>query len=98
MSSTGIEQWDLVVFIHMGLRELLEQVYDSLKPGGLVVVEAFHRDVTRTASVGGGVVFDTNELLKLFKRFRILRYEDTDDIADCGNKKERLVRLCAQKP
>lgn len=94
----GIEQWDLVVFIYVGLRELLEQVYDALKPGGLVVVEGFHRDATRNASIHGGVVFDTNELLKLFERFRILRYEDADGVADYGNKKARLVRLCAQKP
>ena len=30
------------------------------------------------------VVFDTNELVKLFARFRILRYEDTDATADFG--------------
>jgi hypothetical protein len=43
-------------------------------------------------------VFDTNELLKLFERFRVIRYEDTEDVSDFGLKDLRLVRLLAQKP
>jgi hypothetical protein len=61
-------------------------------------VEGFHRDATKTASIGGGVVFDTNELLKLFERFRVVRYEDTEGTGDFGMQRTRLVRLCAQKP
>jgi hypothetical protein len=62
------------------------------------VVEGFHRDAMKTAPIGGGVVFDTNELLRLFDRLRIVRYEDTESIADFGMQTTRLVRLCAQKP
>ena len=47
---------------------------------------------------GGTVVFDTRELLTLFSRFRILRYEDTAATADFGLQRLRVVRLCAQKP
>ena len=36
------------------------------------------------AAIGGGVVFDTNELLRLFERSRIVRYEDTEGIGDFG--------------
>jgi hypothetical protein len=50
------------------------------------------------AAIGGGVVFDTNELLRLFDRLRIVRYEDTEGIGDFGLRNTRLVRLCAQKP
>ena len=44
------------------------------------------------------VVYDDNELLKLFDRFRIVRYEDTEGMSDFGLRTTRLVRLCAQKP
>ena len=64
----------------------------------MVVVEAFHRDATKTDMIGGDVVFDTNELLKLFERFRVIRYEDAEGIGDFGQKRQRLVRLLAQKP
>jgi hypothetical protein len=38
-----------------------------------------------------------NELLKLFAPLRILRYEDTEGIADFGLQKSKLIRLCAEK-
>jgi SAM-dependent methyltransferase len=94
----GIERWDLVVLSYVSLRDLIPRIYDSLKPGGSVVVEGYHRDATKTASIGGGVVFDTNELLKLFEPFRIVRYEDTEGMTDFPLRQTRLVRLCAQRP
>jgi SAM-dependent methyltransferase len=94
----GNQQWDLIVLSYVGARGLVSRVHDSLKPGGLVVLEAFHRDAQKAGPIGGAVVFDTNELLKLFDRFRILRYEDTDGTGDFGLASTRLVRLCAQRP
>jgi len=94
----GTERWDLVVLSYVTLRHLIPQIRQSLKPGGLAVVEAFHRDATKNQSIGSGVVYDTNELLKLFDRFRVIRYDDTEGTADFGLQNLRLVRLCAQKP
>jgi hypothetical protein len=71
--------------------------YKALRPGSFVVVEGFHRDAAKTAAIGGGVVFDTNELLHLFNQLRIVRYEDTEGIGDFGLWTTRIVRLCAQK-
>jgi len=93
----GKAQWDLIVLSYVSLRHLVPHVSDALKPGGLVVVEGFHRDATKTASIGGGVVFDTNELLKLFEGLRVVRYEDTDGPADFGMGATRVVRLAARK-
>jgi SAM-dependent methyltransferase len=90
--------WDLVVLSYIGAREFADRVFDTLKPGGLVVVEAFHRDATKSGPIGPMVVFDTNELLRLFDRYRIIHYEDTDAVADFGLQRLRVVRLCAQKP
>lgn len=94
----GKDRWDLVVLSYVSLRHLGQRVFDSLKPGGRVIVEGFHRDATKNGPIGGGVVFDTNELLTSFNKFRILHYEDVPGVGDFGLRDTRLVRLCAQKP
>ena len=83
---------------YVGAREYAAQVERALRPGGMVVVEGFHRDATKTRSIGGGVVFDTNELLRLFATLRVVRYEDTDAKGDFGQFDTRVVRLAAVKP
>jgi SAM-dependent methyltransferase len=94
----GKDRWDLIVMSYVGVRNNVERVVRALRPGGLVVVEAFHRDVSRTQSVGGVVVFDTNELLALFGKLRVRRYEDAPGPADFAGRDAPLVRLCAEKP
>jgi SAM-dependent methyltransferase len=96
----GRDKWDLIVLSYVGVRHLVGRVYDSLRPGGMVVIEGFHRDATKNASIGGGVVFDTNELPQLFDRFRLLQYEDVEAPGDFGLAagSTRVVRLAAQKP
>jgi hypothetical protein len=86
------------VLSYVGVRRVVSRVHEALRPGGLFVVEGFHRDAAKTAAIGGGVMFDMNELLRLFDRLRIVRYEDTEGIGDFGLRSTRLVRLCAQKP
>ena len=94
----GKEKWDLILLSYVGVRQFAPRVIDSLRPGGVVVVEAFHRDATKTASIGGGVVFDTNELLKIFEKLRVIHYEDTKAMGDFGGKAEtHVVRLAAEK-
>jgi 2-polyprenyl-3-methyl-5-hydroxy-6-metoxy-1,4-benzoquinol methylase len=94
----GDAQWDLIVLSYVGAREFTAQVTRSLKPGGMVVVEAFHRDATKSRSIGGAVVFDTNELLRVFPALRVVRYEDTTATGDFGLEETRVVRLAAVKP
>ena len=93
----GENQWDLIVLSYVSFRDDVGRIVRALKPGGIVVVEGFHRDMTRTSSIGGGVVFDSNELLKLFAGLRVLRYEDADAKLDFGSGQGRAVRLCAMK-
>jgi SAM-dependent methyltransferase len=94
----GESQWDLIVLSYVGAREYAEKVTRALRPGGMVVVEAFHRDATKAGPIGGAVVFDTNELLRLFAALRVVRYEDADAMADFGQRATRVVRLAAVKP
>jgi 2-polyprenyl-3-methyl-5-hydroxy-6-metoxy-1,4-benzoquinol methylase len=93
----GENRWDLIVLSYVTVRDIADRVVRALKPGGIVVVEAFHRDVTRVRPVGGGVVFDSNELLNLFGKLRVLRYEDADATSDFGGAGSRAVRLCGMK-
>ena len=95
----GRNQWDLIVLSYVSFREDLQRIIEGLAPGGMVVMEGFHRDTTLKRPVGGGVVFDTNELLMLFAPLRIVHYEDTDGRTDFGGQEvNRLVRLAAVKP
>jgi SAM-dependent methyltransferase len=94
----GENRWDLIVLSYVGAREYAAQVVRALRPGGMVVVEGFHRDATKAQSIGGGVVFDTNELLRVFAGLRAVRYEDTDAKGDFGQNATRVVRLAAVKP
>lgn len=94
----GTAQWDLILLSYVGGREHVENVTRALRPGGMVILEAFHRDSTKNASIGGSVVFDTNELLTLFPGFRVIRYEDAEASADFGGGMQRVVRLAAIKP
>jgi hypothetical protein len=56
------------------------------------VVECSHKEASNAP-----YEFETNELLKIFEGFRILKYEDTLAQHDWAAKELRLVRLIAQK-
>jgi SAM-dependent methyltransferase len=88
----GVEKWDLVLLSYVEVHENVEKVIRALAPGGIVVVEYFHADYR--GAPGG---FKDNELLQLFGKLRVVRYDDVEDVGDFGMQKARLVRLCAEK-
>jgi 2-polyprenyl-3-methyl-5-hydroxy-6-metoxy-1,4-benzoquinol methylase len=94
----GSNRYDLIVMTYVRVRGHVDQVLNALKPGGMVVIEGFHRDAARTQAIGGDVLFDSNELLQLFAAFRVRRYEDARGAADFGQGETSVVRLCAEKP
>ncbi|HEY7057794.1 MAG TPA: class I SAM-dependent methyltransferase [Vicinamibacterales bacterium] len=94
----GESKWDLIVLSYVGAREFVANVTRALRPGGMVVIEGFHRDATKAHPIGAAVVFDTNELLQLFGGLRVVRYEDTGAVGDFGLEETRVVRLAAIKP
>ncbi len=94
----GRNRWDLILLSYVGGREFKDRIMQALRPGGIVVVEAFHRDATKGRSIGGGVVFDTAELPLLFKDLRVVRYQEPLSIADFGQTRVRVVQFCAEKP
>ena len=98
----GKAQWDLILGIYMGTLVLTNarRIADALSPGGLLVVENFHRDINKTALTGGMLGYPANVLLETFvPLLRIVRYEEVTDFPDWSNQGEKvpLVRMCARK-
>ncbi|MGE3737207.1 MAG: class I SAM-dependent methyltransferase [Blastocatellales bacterium] len=98
----GKQRWDLLVGVYMGdlITSLAARLVEGLRPGGLLVVENFHRDINVKAITGGTLGYAVNALLEAFvPSLRIVRYEEVLDFADWGSRVEKvpLVRLLARK-
>jgi SAM-dependent methyltransferase len=94
----GEEEWDFILFSYFFPRAALPKVWNSLRPGGLILIEGFHADTARIRPLGGG--YRNNELFQLLKDYRMLVYEDVEDRQDWGlpyGATNRLVRVLAQK-
>ena len=94
----GERRWDMIVLSYVGGRAMTDVLQRALRPGGVLVIEAFHRDATKGRSIGGGVVFDTGQLPALYPQLRVVRYEEPMGIGDFGQQKVRLVRYCGERP
>jgi len=94
----GDSRWDMILLSYVGGREMAAVLQRALKPGGVLIVEAFHRDATQGRSIGPGVVFDTGELPARYPQLRVVRYEEPMGIGDFGRQNVRLVRYCGQRP
>jgi SAM-dependent methyltransferase len=94
----GDSRWDMILLCYVGGREMTSVLQRALKPGGVLVIEGFHRDATKGRSIGGGVVFDTGELPLLYPQLRVVRYEEPLATADFGQQKMRVVRYCGERP
>lgn len=75
---------------------------DALKPGGLLLIEGRHIEALALAPAAYTLTgFHDNQLLNLYQRLRILRYEDRLMPSEWGNdgqdSRARVVRLVAQK-
>ncbi len=84
----GKERFDLILFSWTKPLVPVQRVVDSLKPGGIVVMEC-----------GQEFVLERNSILHLFDSLLIARYEIVRTKADWGDRREMDVfRLVARKP
>jgi SAM-dependent methyltransferase len=97
----GRQRWDLVVgmYMHAVITRNAEKIMEALKPGGILVVEGFHRDLNRVGVLGDAMGYQSNELLKAFARLRVLYYEDMIAAADWerSGHEAPIVRFLAVK-
>jgi 2-polyprenyl-3-methyl-5-hydroxy-6-metoxy-1,4-benzoquinol methylase len=91
----GSAQWDLVVmtyhFAPLHDAAFVERVRESLRPGGMVIVEQFN------APPGPDAKGPANALLKSFADLRVIHYEDAPGIGEWGGFKARIGRIAAVK-
>lgn len=99
----GKAQYDLITNFYYYDKSLFPKVIDALKPGGMFILEQFSMDHPKHGARFGprnpDYLVKSNELLEIFKSFRILYYEDTVVELDEGMHKgtAAVIRLIAQK-
>lgn len=91
----GTEKWDLVSLLYVPRHAgWLERAQRSVKRGGLLVLEFFHRDAGEATDQG----YATGELAGLFKDgWEVLRDEVVDTTPDWGSDHATMVRFVAKK-
>lgn len=85
-------EYDLVLCFNFLDRSLFSGIRQTLKPGGLLFYETFTVDYLKYSSFKKEWVLETNELLRAFNDFRILRYQEVDE------NPKAFASLIAQKP
>ena len=94
----GKEKWDLIVLSYFFPRDLVPKLFESLRPGGLIMLEYYHKDSQRIRMIDGTSL---PELMSLFAPYRFVRYEEATGSHDWGltlGRDQRIVRLLAQRP
>jgi 2-polyprenyl-3-methyl-5-hydroxy-6-metoxy-1,4-benzoquinol methylase len=89
----GRDRWDLIVMTYsladMDDASFLRRIRDSLKPGGIVVVEQMNSPGTARGPA--------NALFRSFQDLRVIHYEDVADTAEWSLQKMRIGRIVAQR-
>jgi SAM-dependent methyltransferase len=95
----GTERWDLIVFMYepfpIATATYADRLRNSLKPGGIVVIESFGED--EAVANRPATAIDPAQLLAAFKDFRLLHYQDVMAQPDWFPKPRRVVRMVAER-
>ena len=92
------ERYDLIANFYFLKRRLIPRIKKGLKKGGRVIFETYlleHRTLGTEGPKQAKYFLKPNELLKLFKDFRILFYRE--GIFREGEKKKAVASLIAEK-
>ncbi|MCA9483806.1 MAG: class I SAM-dependent methyltransferase [Nitrospina sp.] len=71
--------YDVVLCTYYMQRDLVPQMKKAVKPGGVVVFETYNADYLKYRQFNPKWVLKDNELLEMFRDFKILRYQAYDD-------------------
>jgi len=92
------EHYDLIANFYFLKRRLIPKIKKGLKRGGRVIFETYvleHRNLKTTGPKDPKYFLKPNELLRLFKKFRILLYRE--GIFKEGGKRKAIASLIAEK-
>lgn len=94
----GENKWDLILLSYAGCTGgVVDKVEKGLKPGGIVVLEAFHEDAARKFRIGGSICA-TGEAPAAFRHLRTVHFEEPIAMPDFGAVPMRLSRYVGEKP
>jgi len=71
--------YDLIICTYYMQRDLFSQFKDALKPGGMALVETYNVDHLKYSKFNPKWLLKTNELLEIFKDFKVIRYQAVDN-------------------
>jgi len=71
--------YDLIICTYYMQRSLFPQFMDALKPGGMALVETYNLDYLKYKKFKRKYLLEDNELLKIFRDYKIIKYEIYDD-------------------
>jgi len=102
----GRDRYDLIIcmYVHMVAVHNARKLIDALKPGGILLVEGHHAEAQSMGLQpvsGGPPGYMDNQLLHVYDKLRVVRYEDRIMQAEWSNGPEGkapIVRLVAKKP
>jgi 2-polyprenyl-3-methyl-5-hydroxy-6-metoxy-1,4-benzoquinol methylase len=86
------DTYDVILCMYYLQRDLFQKMKDALKSGGMVVVETYNTDYLKYSNFNKKYLLETNELLEIFKDFKIIKYQMYDD------GEEAYSSIIAQKP
>jgi len=84
--------FDVVMCTYYMQRNLFPKMKEAVKPGGMVYVETYNVDYVKYTGFRREWALEMNELLDVFKDFKIIKYEIYDD----GS--EAYSSIIAQRP
>jgi len=91
-------RYDLIANFYFLNRSLIPKIKKGLKRGGMVIFETYLLEQRALSALGPKTLkyfLKPNELLSLFKGFRILRYRE--GIFEEGGRKKAIASLIAEK-
>ncbi len=88
----GTNEYDLIICTYYLQRSLFPQIKKALKSGGMALIETYNIDYLNYSRFNKKYLLDTNELLDVFKDFRVIKYQDFD------NGQEAYSSIIAVKP
>jgi SAM-dependent methyltransferase len=91
-------QYDLIANFYFLKRSLIQKIKKGLRKGGRVIFETYlleHRNLGTGGPKQAKYFLKSNELLRLFDGFRILRYRE--GIFRQGGKRRAIASLIAEK-
>jgi len=91
----GESRWDLIIISYVGCSEMAPQVQKALKPGGILVEEAFHANALKMMKRS---VCKPAELPNAYQDLRVVLYEEPIAKPDFAAQATRVVRFAAEKP